>query len=93
MPDDCDKANRTFELLRQATGNCFIDGNIPINSVAQRIRNDAGHLHKVIKHLERDMRLGQHQHNTDNDDVVLNYPFNFSEIKAIININNKWCNY
>ena len=92
MPDDCDKADRTFELLRQSTGHCFLDDNNPINSVAYRIRNDAGHLHKIIKHLEREIQLGQPYHN-DDDGAGFIYPFNFSEIKAVINVDNKWCNY
>ena len=64
LPDDSDKADRTFELLRQSTGLCFLEGNNPINSVAYRIRNDAGHLCYVIKktikgiHLKQDQRLG-----------------------------------
>ena len=91
MPDDCDKTDRTFELLSRLTGHCFLDGNIPINSVAYRIRNDSGHLHYIIKKLEKEVYLKQDQSLDSHDD--LNFSFDFVATKAFITTDDKWCSY
>ena len=90
FPDDCDQANRSFEQLEHFTEHCFLNGNNPINNVARRIRNDAGHLRDMIKKLEREARLRQNQ---GLDDDALKCPFDYSAINAIIITDNKWCNY
>ena len=83
LPNDCDKANREFELLKQSTEYCFHDGNNPINNVAHQIKNDARHLHYIIKQLE----------SYDEIPDVMECSFSFKAIKKVIAVDDKWCNY
>lgn len=91
MPDNCDKADAAFALLKNSTEYCFHDGNYPINSVAHRIRNDAGHLHYIVIQLEKEVQLRQNQSPETHDDLECS--FNFTAIKAVITTDDKWCNY
>lgn len=91
LPDDCDRANSTYELLTQSTAHCFLNGNIPINSVAQRIRNDAGHLHYIIKRLKREIHLKQDQSLENHNDLECS--FDFAAIKVLITTDDEWCIY
>ena len=65
LPNDCDKANKTLEFLNQSTEHCFFEGNVPINSVAHKIRGDAHHLHNLLKYLESEIQDEQVFENHD----------------------------
>ena len=50
-PNNCEQADNAFEQLKNSTYSCFEDYNIPMNTVASKIRRDTEKLRKAVEKL------------------------------------------
>ena len=47
-PNNCEQADNAFEQLKNSTDSCFEDYDIPMNTVASKIRRDTEKLRKAV---------------------------------------------
>ena len=50
-PNNCEQADNAFEQLKNSTDSCFEDYNVPINTIASKIRRDTEKLFKAVEKL------------------------------------------
>ena len=50
-PNNCEQADNAFEQLKNSTDSCFEDYNIPMYTVASKIRRDTEKLRKAVEKL------------------------------------------
>ena len=72
VPNNCEQADKAFEQLKNSTDSCFEDYNIPMNTVASKIRRDTEKLRKAVEKLLEVNPRSQ---------TIEDYSFNYKQIE------------
>ena len=72
VPNNCEQADNAFEQLKNSTDSCFEDYNIPMNTVASKIRRDTEKLRKAVEKLLEVNPRSQ---------TIEDYSFNYKQIE------------
>ena len=95
-PNDCEQTDIAFEQLKNSTDSCFEDYNIPLNTVASKIRRDTEKLRKAVENL---LEVNPRSHTTED------YSFDYKQIESQVMVKtfkqtikgniaeNQWCFY
>ena len=95
-PNNCEQADNAFEQLKNSTDSCFEDYNIPMNTVASKIRRDTEKLRKAVEKLLEVNPRSQ---------TIEEYSFNYKQIENEVMVKtfkqtekgsiaeNQWCYY
>ena len=75
-PNNCEQTDIAFKKLKNSTERCFEDGNIPISTVAKKIKRDADKLRRAVEKL---LEVNPRSHTTE--DCSFNYTQIESEAK------------